>query len=71
MGLSGAQDGYTRVDSVVKWCKESGLYLILDMHDCPGGQTGDNIDNGYGYPWLFESGKSQQLFIKPKSVIRS
>lgn len=64
MGLSGAQDGYTRVDSVVKWCKESGLYLILDMHDCPGGQTGDNIDNGYGYPWLFESGKSQQLFIK-------
>lgn len=32
------------------------------MHDCPGGQTGDNIDNGYGYPWLFESEKSQQLF---------
>ncbi len=33
------------------------------MHDAPGGQTGDNIDDSYGYPWLFESEKSQQLFI--------
>lgn len=64
MGLSAAQDGFARVDSVVEWCRESGLYLILDMHDCPGGQTGDNIDNGHGYPWLFESEVSQQLFIK-------
>ena len=64
MGLSAAQDGFARVDSVVEWCRESGLYLILDMHDCPGGQTGDNIDNGHGYPWLFESETSQQLFIK-------
>lgn len=34
------------------------------MHDCPGGQTGDNIDNGHGYPWLFESEASQQLFCQ-------
>lgn len=34
------------------------------MHDCPGGQTGDNIDNGHGYPWLFESETSQQLFCE-------
>lgn len=32
------------------------------MHDAPGGQTGDNIDDSYGYPWLFESEVSQQLF---------
>ena len=31
------------------------------MHDCPNGQTGDNIDDGYGYPWLFYSERSQQL----------
>lgn len=62
MGLTAHQDGFARVDSVVRWCRELGLYLILDMHDCPGGQTGDNIDNGYGYPWLFESERSQQLF---------
>src|SRR5574344_1877255 len=38
------------------------LYLILDMHDAPGGQTGDNIDDSYGYPWLFESETSQKKF---------
>lgn len=62
MGLTVAQDGFARVDSVVEWCRETGLYLILDMHDAPGGQTGDNIDDSYGYPWLFESEKSQQLY---------
>lgn len=62
MGLHSNQDGFRRIDQVVKWCKEFGLYLILDMHDCPGSQTGDNIDDGYGYPWLFESKASQQLF---------
>lgn len=62
MGLSANQDGFTHIDNAVKWCRDNGLYLILDMHDCPGGQTGDNIDDGYGYPWLFESEKSQQLF---------
>ena len=62
MGLSSQQDGFKRIDDVVAWCKEAGLYLILDMHDCPGGQTGDNIDDGHGYPWLFESEPSRQLF---------
>ena len=62
MGLHSNQDGFRRIDQVVEWCKEFGLYLILDMHDCPGSQTGDNIDDGYGYPWLFESEPSQQLF---------
>ena len=62
MGLKANQDGFARVDSVVGWCRDNGLYLILDMHDAPGGQTGDNIDDSYGYPWLFESEESQQLF---------
>ncbi len=62
MGLTSAQDGFARIDSVVNWCRDNGLWLILDMHDAPGGQTGDNIDDSYGYPWLFESETSQQLF---------
>jgi endoglucanase len=62
MGLSAEQDGLRRLDSLVSWCRESGLYIILDMHDAPGGQTGDNIDDSYGYPWLFVSEKSQVLF---------
>lgn len=63
MGLTSGQDGFARLDSAVLWCKSNNLYLILDMHDAPGGQTGDNIDDSYGYPWLFESEKSQQQFV--------
>ena len=62
MGLTANQDGFARIDSVVEWCRTEGLYLILDMHDAPGGQTGDNIDDSYGYPWLFESKASQDLY---------
>lgn len=62
MGLTSGQDGFKRLDDVIGWCREFGLYVILDMHDAPGGQTGDNIDDSYGYPWLLESEASQQLF---------
>ena len=56
------REGFARMDSAVAWCKRHGLYVVLDMHDCPGGQTGDNIDDSYGYPFLFINEKSQALF---------
>jgi endoglucanase len=62
-GLSVNQDGFQRIDSLISWCRESKIYLILDMHDAPGGQTGDNIDDSYGYPWLMTSAESQEQFI--------
>ncbi|MCY1721312.1 cellulase family glycosylhydrolase [Prolixibacteraceae bacterium Z1-6] len=63
MGLSANQDGFERIDSLLSWCSKAELYVILDMHDAPGGQTGDNIDDSYGYPWLMVSEKSQELFV--------
>lgn len=71
MGLTSKQDGFARIDSVVGWCRSNGLRLILDMHDAPGGQTGDNIDDSYGYPWLFESERSQKLFCSVWQKIAS
>ena len=62
MGLAANQDGFKRMDQVVEWCRKYGLYVILDMHDAPGGQTGDNIDDSYGYPWLLECEASQALY---------
>ena len=59
MGLNDPDEGFRRIDQAVEWARQTGMYLILDMHDAPGGQTGDNIDDSYGYPWLFESEKSQ------------
>lgn len=48
------------LDRVVGWCRHAGLYVILDMHCAPGGQTGTNIDNSWGYPWLFENSEYQR-----------
>ena len=62
MGKTANQDGFERIDKLVEWCRVNGLYLILDMDACPGGQTGDNIDDGYGDPGICESEKSQQQF---------
>jgi endoglucanase len=56
--------GMEMLDRVVKWCKEEHLFVILDMHCAPGGQTGDNIDDSYGYPFLFESVENQELTAK-------
>ncbi len=58
MGENSLEDGFEHIDRIVEWCREEGLYVILDMHDAPGGQTGDNIDDSYGYPWLMESEES-------------
>ena len=61
MGLSSNQNGFEIMDTLLNWCRQENLYVIFDMHDAPGGQTGDNIDDSYGYPWLFESEESQAL----------
>lgn len=63
MGESSADAGYETVDSLVAWCGRNNLRLILDMHDCPGGQTGDNIDDSAGYPFLITDTVSQTRFI--------
>ena len=56
--------GYEPLDRVIDWCRREDLYVVLDMHAAPGGQTGDNIDDSWGYPFLLESSESQQLAIE-------
>jgi len=55
--------GFEMLDRVIRWCEEFQIGVILDMHCAPGGQTGDNIDDSYGYPHLFEDKVSQDLTI--------
>lgn len=55
MGSNDPNLGIRILDRVIGWCKETGLYLIIDMHCAPGGNAGDNIDDSYGYAWLFTS----------------
>ncbi len=50
-----AGPGWQYLDRIIEWCTAHGLWVILDMHCAPGGQTGTNIDDSWGYPWLWES----------------
>lgn len=56
-------EGFTLLDHVVKWSHDEGLYVIFDMHAAPGHQNGANIDDGYGYPWLYDSPKEQAHLV--------
>jgi endoglucanase len=48
-------EGFKLLDQLVEWARKDGIYVILDMHCAPGGQTGANIDDSFGYPWLYTS----------------
>jgi aryl-phospho-beta-D-glucosidase BglC (GH1 family) len=61
LGGYGIQRGFVLMDSVVKWCAAENMTVLLDMHAAPGGQTGDNIDDSYAYPFLYESKEDQEL----------
>lgn len=63
LGANDSTRGFYYMDQVVNWCKKYQLYLLLDMHGAPGGQTGDNIDNSYGYPFLYTDSGCQQKTI--------
>ncbi len=38
--------GWRLLDRVVGWCRDLGLYCVLDLHRAPGGQTGADLDEG-------------------------
>ena len=62
--LSNQGEGFRLLDRVVGWATNYRLYVILDLHCAPGGQTGSNIDDSWGYPWLYESQTDQELTIE-------
>lgn len=63
MGTANAEEGFAMLDRLVEWARKNNIRLVLDMHDCPGGQTGDNIDDSFGYPFLMTDARSQELYI--------
>ena len=47
---------FVYLDNVINWCEKHRVYVILDMHGAPGGQTGTNIDDSRNdQPELFQS----------------
>jgi endoglucanase len=58
-----SDEGFAILDPIVAVCRQAGLWVVLDLHCAPGGQTGTNIDDSWSYPWLFESAAEQQSTI--------
>jgi endoglucanase len=58
------EEGFQLLDSLVSWCKKYNLYVIIDMHGAPGGQTGANIDDSpNNIPELFIEKKYQDQLV--------
>ncbi|MGB9663429.1 MAG: cellulase family glycosylhydrolase [Ignavibacteria bacterium] len=57
--------GFEIIDSLLAWCEANQIYLILDMHAAPGGQSDENIsDYNPAYPSLWQSEQNKDLTVK-------
>jgi aryl-phospho-beta-D-glucosidase BglC (GH1 family) len=57
--------GFEIIDSLLAWCEANQIYLILDMHAAPGGQSANNIsDYNPAYPSLWESAQNKNLTVQ-------
>lgn len=43
--LEWKEEGFILLERCVRWCEKNDLYLWIDLHGAPGGQTGANIDD--------------------------
>jgi len=59
------EEGFRLLDNLVAWCKAHDVYVIVDMHGAPGGQTGQNIDDSSkDRPELFENANFQDQLVE-------
>ena len=56
-------DGWALLDRMIGWAAKAGLYVVVDLHAAPGGQTGINHDDGPGYPLMFYLPRDRDLTV--------
>lgn len=57
--------GLALIDQTIEWCRTHKLWLLLDLHGAPGGQTGTNIDDSpNNRPELFMHPENRVLTIR-------
>jgi endoglucanase len=57
--------GYAMIDRLIEWCREHRLWVLLDLHGAPGGQTGTNIDDSpRNLPELFMEPRYRELTLR-------
>ena len=58
-------NGFTITDSLLQWCADNKVYLILDLHAAPGGQSANNIsDYNPSLPSLWTSEKNKSMTVE-------
>jgi len=57
--------GFEVTDSLIAWCGDVGMHVVLDMHCAPGGQNHGPISDSDGTArlWLADSNKSHTIEI--------
>ena len=57
--------GFEVTDSLIAWCSEVNMHVVLDMHCAPGGQNGGPISDSDGTArlWLADSNKAHTVEI--------
>lgn len=59
------EPGFALIDRVIDWCRKYHLWVVLDLHGAPGGQTGTNIDDSpHRAPELFTDERYRSLTVK-------
>ncbi|KAA3610435.1 MAG: glycoside hydrolase family 5 protein [Calditrichaeota bacterium] len=59
------EESFVLIDSLVSWCTKHELYVIIDIHGAPGGQTGANIDDSPNdEPELFMDLRNQDRLVE-------
>src|SRR5216683_2331493 len=57
--------GFALIDRLIEWCRRHELWVVLDLHGAPGGQTGTKIDDSpNGAPELFTDDRYRKLTVK-------
>ncbi len=59
------EDGFKRIDALLKWCADNHIYLILDLHAAPGGQGNDLpiADRDPARPSLWDDPQNQDKMV--------
>lgn len=64
------EEGFAQIDSLLSWCINNELYLILDLHAAPGGQSDEPIsDWNPDEPSLWESDLNKDRTVALWKVI--
>ncbi|MGE5309095.1 MAG: glycoside hydrolase family 5 protein [Deltaproteobacteria bacterium] len=53
---------FSRIDRIVDYCADRGIYVLIDLHAAPGGQSKLDHSGRKGYNRLFERSTDGELF---------